>query len=58
MDTITRALGKPKIIYTDHDASTLSNELKIWFTDKGLKNVVTRHHVRIAERAIRCANNG
>ena len=53
MDRIIEKLGKPKVIYTDPDASLLSNALRKWFEDRGIKNVITRQHAAVAERAIR-----
>ena len=53
MDKIIRIMRKPKVIYTDPDSSILSKEFEKWFAAKGIKNVVTRQHAAIAERAIR-----
>ena len=46
-------LGKPKVIYTDPDASLLGNALNKWFADNKIENVITRQHAAVAERAIR-----
>ena len=53
MQQIIEQLRKPKVIYTDLDASVLSKALGKWFADSGIKDVVTRQHAAIAERAIR-----
>ena len=52
MDKIIVKIGKPKVIYSDPDSSIMSNDLKGWFRDKGIKNVITKQHANMAERGI------
>ena len=53
LQQIIEELGKPQVIYTDPDASIQGNELKKWFADNNIENVITRQHAAVAERAIR-----
>jgi hypothetical protein len=53
VNAIIEKLGKPKVIFTDPDASVLSGSMKKWFEDHNVKSVITRQHAHMAERAIR-----
>ena len=50
-------LGKPKIIYSDHDSATMSKELQGYFERNGMKNIITKQHANVAERGIRYLKN-
>ena len=55
VNDLLRVLGKPKIIMTDPDSSTTSNEMDVWFRDnKDVQHAMTRRHAIFAEKAIRC----
>ena len=53
---IVKALGVPKVLYTDRDSSLMGKEMTNWMNKKGIKHVVTRQHASFAERAIRYLN--
>ena len=53
MKEIIKELGKPEVIYTDPDASLDAIEMKEWFNKNKIRNVITRQHAAVAERAIR-----
>jgi hypothetical protein len=50
---IFKKMGKPKQIYSDPDATILSNELKGYLDREGIELVTTLQHAPIAERTIR-----
>ena len=40
LDKIVAKLGKPKVMYSDPDSSLGGNEIKGWFTTRGIENVI------------------
>jgi hypothetical protein len=46
-------MGTPKVIYSDPDASILSNDMMKFLKDKNIDLITTLEHAAIAERAIR-----
>jgi hypothetical protein len=42
IENIVDKLGKPKIIYSDHDSATMSKELQGYFARNGMKNIITK----------------
>ena len=57
IENIVDKLGKPKIIYSDHDSATMSKELQGYFERNGMKNIITKQHANVAERGIRYLKN-
>ena len=46
-------MGKPKVIYSDPDASLLGTDMKKFLKDENIDHITTLEHAPIAERAIR-----
>ena len=57
VERIVAKLGKPKIIHSDHDSTTMPKELQGYFQRNGIKNVITNQHANDAERGIKYLNN-
>jgi hypothetical protein len=53
LEQTLKKMGTPDMIYTDPDATALSNEIKQIFTTYNIKHVMTRLHASMAERATR-----
>jgi glycerol-3-phosphate cytidylyltransferase-like family protein len=53
LNEVFEVMGKPKVIYSDPDASILGTEMKKFLNDKGIDLITTLEHAPIAERAIR-----
>lgn len=53
LEKTLKKMGTPDMIYTDPDATVLSNEIKQFFTTYKIKHVMTRLHASMAERATR-----
>ena len=53
LNEVFEVMGKPKVIYSDPDASILSTEMQKFLKDKGIDIITTLEHAPIAERAIR-----
>lgn len=53
LEKTIKKMGVPDMIYTDPDATVLSNEIKQFFTTYKIKHVMTRLHASMAERATR-----
>ena len=53
LNEVFEVMGKPKVIYSDPDASILSTDMKKFLKDNGFDSITTLEHAPIAERAIR-----
>jgi hypothetical protein len=53
LEKTLKKMGVPEMIYTDPDATVLSNEVKQFFTTYKIKHVMTRLHASMAERVTR-----
>ena len=52
VEKIVAKLGKPKVIYSDHDSAMMSNELKGYFARSGIKNIITKQHAKLQKEAL------
>jgi len=53
LNEVFEVMGKPKVIYSDPDASILSTDMVKFLKDKNIDLITTLEHAPIAERAIR-----
>ena len=60
-DAIEKAIvkmgKKPMTIYSDNEGAFVSNEIKRYFEEKGIRHLTTLGHAPVAERQIRPIKN-